>query len=394
MVLLLLCYSSLKHFINYILYYLHIRSLIDNTSHAILHPKQPFVGGKNSTWSSLFTFSDCGKYLAVVHRIELQDHIGIYSTDPWAEQTKFKCKSNDVASINWVPNGTHIVTCDSPLSYKFCIYTPSGEVVGNYEAYHNALGIKNLTFYSNYNSNNDNNTESANSNISSNLMAVGSYDGKIRLITMQSSQVAFILPLTHPRDMDAGIVEDPTIGAEVTVEINETSSEISVNEKLGEKTEKGFPRKKILAPIYVKKFMKTLPRISIDARDNKSLPPMGPSWCSWSADGSYFACREESYPKVLWIWDSNKPRLIDIILQAEPITCAQWKPSTNSNSLLAFCTGSNRIYLWSVDTSVSWIDLPSSSASALAVSWLKWSNDGARIVMGGRESFCTGEVEV
>lgn len=71
--------------------------------------------------------------MAVVHRIDLQDQIGVYTVCSqtnlgMSEVSKFRARSSDVASVHWVPGGTHLLTLDSPLSYKFCAYTPMGEV--------------------------------------------------------------------------------------------------------------------------------------------------------------------------------------------------------------------------------------------------------------------------
>jgi WD40 repeat protein len=74
-------------------------------------------------------FSPCKRFISVVHRMELQDMIGVYSISPSAEIIKFKARSSDVNVVFWLPSG-HIATLDSPLSYKCCVYSPSGEVRG------------------------------------------------------------------------------------------------------------------------------------------------------------------------------------------------------------------------------------------------------------------------
>jgi hypothetical protein len=68
------------------------------------------------------------RYFAVGHRFECKDHIGVYSTHPWAEINKFRTRSNDMVGVQFTPAGTHIVVQDSHLSYKLLVYTPAGEV--------------------------------------------------------------------------------------------------------------------------------------------------------------------------------------------------------------------------------------------------------------------------
>ena len=104
--------------------YLSVWSLCDNTQAILSLPKPATKGFRHQ----LYTFSDCEKYLAVVHRIELQDQIGVYATNPLVELSKFKARTNDIVAVQWVPQDSHIVTIDSPLTYRCCVYNPSGEV--------------------------------------------------------------------------------------------------------------------------------------------------------------------------------------------------------------------------------------------------------------------------
>ena len=60
--------------------------------------------------------------------MDCKDLIGIYSTGPWAELVKFRTKSNDMASIAWLPSSAALVVVDSHLCYKFLVYSTSGEV--------------------------------------------------------------------------------------------------------------------------------------------------------------------------------------------------------------------------------------------------------------------------
>ena len=69
------------------------------------------------------------RYLAVGHRLECKDHIGVYAVNPWQELNKFRSRTNDMVSLHWTPGGTHIVAQDSHLNYRIVVYTPSGEVI-------------------------------------------------------------------------------------------------------------------------------------------------------------------------------------------------------------------------------------------------------------------------
>lgn len=103
---------------------LSLWSLSEEKHSIISFPKPSHKGVK----SQYFAFSDDQQHLAVIHRIELQDQIGIYSLHPLCELLKFKSKSYDISMVQWTPKDSNIVTMDSPLHYAFCVYSPTGEV--------------------------------------------------------------------------------------------------------------------------------------------------------------------------------------------------------------------------------------------------------------------------
>lgn len=104
-------------------------SLVDSTSTVVSFPKPSSSQGIKDL-NRILAYSDKSQFLAVVHRIDLQDYIGVYSHvhSTLTELVKFKARSNDIAHITWMTSDTHIITVDTPLSYKFCVYSPSGEV--------------------------------------------------------------------------------------------------------------------------------------------------------------------------------------------------------------------------------------------------------------------------
>lgn len=469
-------------------------SLTDGTSSIITSPKQGLGQSGFSSNSSataqqqLLSFSDCSRFLCVVHRIELQDYIGVYSATPVSELAKFKCRgnNNDVTAVSWTPNGAHIVAIDSPLTYRLAVYTPSGEVVATYEAYQNALGIRSINFFrpvvgiiaS----------PSSESRSSAQLLAVNSYDGKIRLLSTRSWQAVFVLPLVHPREMDIGLCAD---GQTILVETMDGVSSIESLVLAADEeppasaalTAGGGRRSSATAAdrtTYVIRrasAIKSLPRVQPDPRSPKLLPPLqGVSWMGRSFNGGYLAARESSMQRCLWIWNPLDGKLIDLIVQIDPILSAQWRPceggggdesdsndhpqsppvvmmralnydgkdeekadeqgsapsppplpltsSSRSPPLLAFCTGTSRVYFWmpgglggSNDSirrrGVQWVDLntPLTNASfvstttagtnattmvstSMLVTSLQWSRNGKMLLLKGRDSCQTCEVKI
>lgn len=66
--------------------------------------------------------------MAIAHRLDCKDYVGIYSTGPWTELAKFRCQTSDLASITWTPSGAHLIITDTHLNYKLLVYSASGEV--------------------------------------------------------------------------------------------------------------------------------------------------------------------------------------------------------------------------------------------------------------------------
>lgn len=91
-------------------------------------------------------------------------------------------------------------------------------MLSQYEAYQNALGIRSLSFHRPAISLDDAGEIVASSCQSSPLLAIGSYDGNVRLLSTHSWNVAFVFPTTHPNDMMPGMGNDVI----TTVEVLET----------------------------------------------------------------------------------------------------------------------------------------------------------------------------
>ena len=377
-----------------------IWSLLNGKSQLISHPKSTSGAG-----NSLIVFSPCGRFLACGLRIELQDFIGVYSVEneAWVELSKFKCKGggNNLASISWAPDGSHIIAIDSPLVYKVVVYTPSGDVVSSFEAYQNALGIKQMSIHASVPINSSGAT-------SKSSIAIGSYDAVVRLLSPISFKCAFELPLIHPRDYNAGLI-DQTAGILTTVEVNDATVAEANQASLS-----GIDLKK--KSIYVSRNLKSLPRNAPDPNARGS-PKFGAFGLNYSADGTLLVAREESMPRCIWLWDVERVKLVAVIVQLENVLQARWQPNPELNkNVIAFCTGTPRVYFWVADGShgnigdkiarkengetdeicpsisgtTFWSPLPDSDS--FQVMNLRWNAAGNKIVAIGRDRFCCCDI--
>ena len=109
-------------------------------------------------------------------RIERQDYIGVYNCETWELEHHFRVDTYDLVRVCWSPDSRLAVdsvsdTCsaiavqDSHLEYNVQFYSPDGRLLGDYQAYTGALGIKSMAWSK-----------------TGRILAVGSYDQKIRLV--------------------------------------------------------------------------------------------------------------------------------------------------------------------------------------------------------------------
>lgn len=382
-----------------------IWSLVDNSVHIISSPK---IG------PSMSAFSKCGRFFAVAMRIECKDYIGVYSCDAvdgvWAEISKIKCRTNDLASIQWSPNGGHLIVTDSPLSYRLLVYTPAGEEVGCLEAYEHALGIRCVAYSAPY-------SAPSPSTAVPSLLAVLSFDGIIRLLSPACWRVAFALPMTHPRDMRPGF------GA-LDDESRQMTPVVTTVESYHQDTEdfEGGPSVPVTsttrtnrqalvvhaesAPrIYIHRNLKVLPKSLTLARDGVSQGHYKGLY--WSSDGRFLASTDPESARCLWIWLAIKGQLSALLVQLEPIATVCWRPSRvvdsdvsgedkggeelssdcSASPLLTFCTGTAKVYFWSPDDGVSWSQMPVDTSGQHAIqtiTGLKWSDDGSALIVSGK----------
>ncbi len=322
--------------------------------------------------------------------------------------------------------------------------------MASFEPYQHALGIRSLALPAIYTAGDSSSATSSVAGVA--LLAVGSFDGKVRVLSTYSWQLAFVLPLVHPKEMDVSV---NALGVVTTVEVltsagggiefSGTSFSGDASVQIGAKTARsstatvgGRAKAQTAGDVrsvfrsaqdnsssggsdgreigYVTRMAKALPRLVPDARAVKqnSFPAVGVSWVGFSADGALLAAREESYPRCLWVWNPVQCRLEALLVQLEAITCAQWRPrgvaTEELPSILAFCCGNSRVYFWNSWSGATWADsaAPDESAAAkegdgpvlggkgglASIVSLQWSECGTRLLLRGKEAHSTCTVDL
>jgi len=214
-------------------------------------------------------------------------------------------------------------------------YTLDGRCLFKYAPSQDELGVKSLSW-----------------SPSSELIAIGSYDSKVRVIShLMGGDLSCVC--AHPRNLNLS-------NTSIYVE---TENVIDVNRV-------GFQADRKYELFGESQF--SLHPVPQQANELK----YGINLVTWSHDSSLLATRAEETPNVMWIWDVKKSKLISLVIQLSPILCAVWAPTHHQ---LFFCTGNDKLYMWSPQ-SCSCVNLPSGQ---FKLSSLSWSSNGSSVLLTG-----------
>jgi WD40 repeat protein len=315
---------------------LTIWSLMNKFGHVayIMYPKFSSKG---------LDFTRDGKYMALAERRDCKDFISIIVTDTWELVKHFSVCTRDLADLKWSPNGRVLCVWESSLEYKVVIYSPDGTMIKSYSAYEDALGIKTIQW-----------------SPSSQLLAIGSYDGKARILNNLTWKV--ITDFSHDTQ-----ITNPNIYIYREVEYNTKSQSTAV---IAKPTTTRYVLSQV--PVYLKTTRVDFNRIN---------PKIGVGVLEWSYDGKYLCTRNDNMSNVLWIWEIATLNPVAIIINLTPIKCVQWDPK---QLRLAYCGGEGRIYIWSPD-GCSCVDVPIVN---FRVHSFKWNNDGTALLLMDQNLFC------
>uniref|UniRef100_A0A8C9D3R0 WD repeat containing, antisense to TP73 n=1 Tax=Panthera leo TaxID=9689 RepID=A0A8C9D3R0_PANLE len=236
------------------------------------------------------SFTRDGRYMALAERRDCQDHVSVFVCSDWQLLRHFDTETQDLAGIEWAPNGCVLAVWDTCLEYKVLLYSLDGRLLSAYCAYEWSLGVKSVAW-----------------SPSSQFLAIGSYDGKV--VYKEAEKTPRLAPgrLAFPPPRAAAGVASPA----------ETKYEIAS------------------VPVS----LQTLKPVA-----DRANPKIGIGALAFSPDSYFLATRSDSVPNAVWIWDIQKLRLFVVLEQLSPVRSFQWDPQ---QPRLAICTGGGKVYLWS-----------------------------------------------
>ncbi|XP_060787460.1 WD repeat-containing protein WRAP73 isoform X3 [Neoarius graeffei] len=299
-------------------------------------------------------FSADGHYMALAERRDCKDYISIFVCDDWHLLRHFETETQDLAGVEWSPNGCVLAAWDSCLEYKMLLYSLDGRLLSTYSAYEWSLGIKSVVW-----------------SPSSQFLVIGSYDEKVRILNhiTWKKLVEFEHPVTvaNPKVVVYKEVEKkPVVGIEDLSNHHITMTSSSFN------TQSKYEIAQL--PVHVS---------VVKPDPDRANPKIGISAVAFSADNHYLATKNDSMAQCVWLWDMQRLSLQAVLEHTSAVRCFAWDPR---RPRLALCTGNTKLYLWSPAGCVSVkVEV---EGIGLQVQSLFWHCDGESLILLGKDQLC------
>nr|XP_040143732.1 WD repeat-containing protein WRAP73 isoform X2 [Ictidomys tridecemlineatus] len=271
------------------------------------------------------TFTRDGRYMALAERRDCKDYVSIFVCSDW-----------------------------QLLRYKILLYSLDGRLLSAYCAYEWSLGIKSVAW-----------------SPSSQFLAVGSYDGKVRLLNHVTWKM--ITEFGHP-----AAINNPKIVV---------YKEVEKGPPLGLGRLSFPPPLPLAAPLSASESKYEIASVPVSLQTlkpatDRANPRMGVGMLAFSADSYFLATRNDNVPNTVWVWDIQKLRLFVVLEQLAPVRSFLWDPQ---QPRLAICTGGSKVYLWSPAGCMS-VQVP--GEGDFPVLSLCWHSSGDSLALLSKDHFC------
>lgn len=319
------------------------------------------------------SFSAGGEYMALGHRRDGHDYVQVVDCSKWAVVHRFNVASKDLADLRYAPRGDTLCIMDGLLEPQVLVYRQNGQLISTYKMQPSPgcdLGPKGISW-----------------SPSGDLLIICGFDHRVNVV--HRSSWAHVAELEHNSVLSAAFAPDAVAYVQVARSatgrvVAEASAHESESDTI-DGPEMLLRRGQEL--IYTaQKLPLSIP--TVKPTPDKLNPHMGIGIVEWSADGRFFATRNDGMPRAIFIWDGSTLALHSVMLQVAAVRSMAWHPT---RQVLAVCTGIAAIVLWSPQGCQT---APLPDDRAFRVSTATWNSMGDALVLLDKDSFCVSFVRL
>ncbi|KAJ2491642.1 WD repeat-containing protein wrap73 [Coemansia sp. RSA 2050] len=293
-----------------------------------------------------------GDYMAVAQRHDYHDYIGIYNTRSWTMVREIAVMDTvDLAGIAWSPDGLHLVAWDMAGNFCAVVVNVGGVVKRVYGEDQVCLGVRSCEWAP-----------------SGQLLAVGGYDEKIRM-------------LNHLTWRPLSTLVHRAQGIPSTVDV---FNEVEIGQSLALESRTPMDQTTRVRSRFVLGSAPSAIRVALAVDVHRAERKLGVSVLVFSADGEFLASVCESMPNAVWIWKVDEMRLLAVVQTLRAVRTCKWSPVERT---LAIATGSSSVYLWKQEAGCFIHDCPSATAT---VAGLVWNPNGDTLAVLSKGMFMLG----
>ncbi|KAK2493697.1 hypothetical protein MC885_010390, partial [Smutsia gigantea] len=286
------------------------------------------------------SFTQDGRYMALAERRDCRDHVSIFVCSDWQLLRHFDTDTQDLAGIEWAPNGCVLAVWDTCLEYKMLLYSLDGRLLAVFCAYEWSLGIKSVAW-----------------SPSSQFLAVGSYDGKVGTEQYMQGHSGWQARWPHAHGLPQVRILNHVTWKVITEFEHPAniSNPKTVVYKEAEKSPQqaldhlAFPPCRAASGLSSPESKYEIASVPVSLQTlkpaaDRANPKIGIGALAFSPDSYFLVTRNDNVPNAVWIWDVRKLRLFAVLEQLHPVRSFHWDPQ---QPRLAICTGGSKVYLWS-----------------------------------------------
>lgn len=251
-------------------------SLVDGSAHYFRNPK-------HSPSSAGLAWRADRRYLAVLDRRDCKDNISVIHVPSWTLVKEIPLPTLDAADMQWSPCGRYIACWDTVLESWLGVYHPDGRCVTMYEPTSGTLGIRTARW-----------------SPSAQFLAVGTFDGKVRLlnqhtwkelVTLQTSATVERPRRRHDLSVFAQISDAERESEKLSTNMVEmTRFPCNLLEAQGKQTAKNAAQTRLLTMLSA-----SAGATGMSAEESRKLSRGGVALIEWNCDGTLMAVKNGDF---------------------------------------------------------------------------------------------------